>query len=221
MSLPSPTAAPQSLAAYSQSPSRLPSFSRLMDPDELGRAPREDIKKNGLSSPATLQPDEDGNPVLLDGRNRLDALALLGEEITLDNSDIFDTIPTWHRSLCLQGHQQEHPSPPSKGRGAGRPNREAAKADPTKSNRQIAKMAKASHPHVAKVRDGAQKAAYVETVSTSIDTKGRKQPVKRKAAKRKAPPKPESDAESSAAARKAFYLKEEPSAAQPEREAPS
>ena len=82
-------------------------------------------------------------------------------------------------------------------------------------------MAKANHPHVAKVRDRAEKAGYVETVSTSIDTKGRKQRAKRKAAKRKALPKPESDAESSAAARKAFYLKQERSAAQPEREAPS
>ena len=42
---------------------------------------------------ALAQDDADGNPVLLDGRNRLDALSLLGEEITLDNEFIFERVP--------------------------------------------------------------------------------------------------------------------------------
>jgi hypothetical protein len=53
------------------------------------------------------------------------------------------------------------------------------KANPTKSNRQIAEEAKVSHPHVAKVRSELEKSGDVETVSTSIDTKGRKQPAKK------------------------------------------
>jgi DNA-binding Lrp family transcriptional regulator len=53
------------------------------------------------------------------------------------------------------------------------------KADPTKSNRRIAKMAKASHPHVAKVREQLEKKGDVETVTTSVDTKGRQQPAKK------------------------------------------
>jgi predicted RNase H-like nuclease (RuvC/YqgF family) len=43
-----------------------------------------------------------------------------------------------------------------------------------------------AHPHVAKVRKRAEKAGDVETVTTSIDTKGRKQPAK------KAPMRPQS-----------------------------
>jgi hypothetical protein len=50
------------------------------------------------------------------------------------------------------------------------------KADPTTSNRQVAKLTDASHPHVAKVREHAEKAGDVETVTTSVDTKGRRQP---------------------------------------------
>ena len=53
------------------------------------------------------------------------------------------------------------------------------KAEPTKSNRQIAKMVGASHPHVAKVREQAEKTGDVETVTTSVDTKGRKQPARK------------------------------------------
>lgn len=68
------------------------------------------------------------------------------------------------------------------------------KADPTKSNRQVAKMVGASHPHVAKVREQAEKAGDVETVTTSVDTKGRKQPARktRQRTERTPPPaKPE------------------------------
>jgi hypothetical protein len=53
------------------------------------------------------------------------------------------------------------------------------KAEPTKSNRQIGKQVVASHPHVAKVRAEMEKTSDVETVTTSVDTKGRKQPAKR------------------------------------------
>src|SRR5262249_28024691 len=48
-----------------------------------------------------------------------------------------------------------------------------------KSNRQIAKTAGVSHPHVAKVRGDLERSGDVETVTTSIDTKGRKQPAKK------------------------------------------
>jgi len=51
--------------------------------------------------------------------------------------------------------------------------------DPQKSNRQIAKSAGVSHPHVAKVRAEMEKSGDVETVSTSVDTMGRQQPAKK------------------------------------------
>jgi ParB-like chromosome segregation protein Spo0J len=49
------------------------------------------------------------------------------------------------------------------------------KAAPEKSNRQIAKATGVSHPHVGKVRAEMEEAGDVETVSTSIDTRGRRQ----------------------------------------------
>src|SRR5262249_60198659 len=51
---------------------------------------------------------------------------------------------------------------------------------PTKPNRRVAKLAETSHPHVAKVREHAEKAGDVETVTTSVDTKGRKQLARKK-----------------------------------------
>ena len=53
------------------------------------------------------------------------------------------------------------------------------KATPQKSNRQIAKAVGVSHPHVGKIRTEMETAGDVETVSTSIDTKGRRQQAKR------------------------------------------
>jgi DNA-binding Lrp family transcriptional regulator len=53
------------------------------------------------------------------------------------------------------------------------------KANPTKSNRQIAKIVGASHPRVAKERKALEKSGDVETVTTSIDTQGRAQPAKK------------------------------------------
>jgi hypothetical protein len=49
------------------------------------------------------------------------------------------------------------------------------KADPTKSNRQIARLTDTSHPYVAEVRKQAERAGDVESVTTSVDTKGRRQ----------------------------------------------
>ena len=41
-------------------------------------------------------------------------------------------------------------------------------------------MVGASHPHIGKVRAELESTGDVETVTTSIDTKGRKQPIKKK-----------------------------------------
>jgi hypothetical protein len=50
------------------------------------------------------------------------------------------------------------------------------KASPEKSDRQLAKLTGVSQPHVGKVRRSLEQTGDVETVSTSTDTKGRKQP---------------------------------------------
>jgi hypothetical protein len=170
---------------------------------ELG----EDIKKNGLTSPIVLwQADPKAPEQLLDGRNRLDAIELVtgkpveigapsvmaGEDflacnrvITLDKS-----VDPYAYVISANIHRR-HLTAEQK--------RELIvkllKTTPEKSSRQIAKIVGRSHPHVAKVREELEKAGDVETVTTSIDTKGRKQPTKRKRpptedAKKAAVPKP-------------------------------
>jgi hypothetical protein len=59
------------------------------------------------------------------------------------------------------------------------------KAQPSKSNRQVAKTVGVSHPYVAAVRAELEKSGDVETVTTSIDTKGRKQPARKPAKKKR------------------------------------
>ena len=194
----------------------------------------DDINKNGLQIPIVVgRKDDGGTYTLLDGRNRLDALALLGQlgppvppkprergerrrgpppplsiidpddgpcvvsharfEITGSSSEADDdnslvTSLNVHRRHLTADQKRELIAT-------------LIKADPEKSNRQIAEQVKASHPHIAKVRKELEKTGDVETVSTSIDTKGRKQPAKRKgkatasksSPKRDAAPEPEPD----------------------------
>ena len=150
----------------------------LMSEAEL-EALAQDIKANGLRVLAGIQENSDGNPVLLDGRNRLDALSLLGEEITLDNRSIFGWVPDDTDPVAFivsNNIHRRHLTAEQKRDLIAK----LIKAQPSKSNRQIAATVKASHPTVAKVRDELEKKGDVETVTTSIDTKGRKQPAKKK-----------------------------------------
>jgi len=149
------------------------------DPEALKEL-AEDIRKHGLHNPCCLVEDEDGQVALFDGRNRLDALELIGEEITLDNMVVFerfpaDSIDVAERVISLNLHRR-HLDPRQKREAIAK----LIKDDPTKSNRQIAKMVDASHPHVAKVCSELEEAGDVETVTTSIDTAGRRQPLKKR-----------------------------------------
>lgn len=161
----------------------------LMAPDEQ-RALGEDIKQHGLRSPIVLWADA-GDPTkargkwqLLDGRNRLDAMELIG--IPLDN-DIFQKATTAkylfseddpYAYVISANIHRRHLTAEQKRELIAK----LIKADPTKSNRQIADQVKVSHPHVAKVRAGLETTGDVETVTTSIDTKGRRQPRRKPAA---------------------------------------
>src|SRR5262249_30240461 len=170
-----------------------------MPPDELG-ALGQDITNTGLTSRIVLwQPDSKSPARLLDGISRLDAIEIAtgspvivgapsimaGEHflacdkvIVLDSSvDPYSYVisANMHRRH-LTGEQRRHLIV------------KLLKADPTKSNRQIAKMVKASHPHVAKVREQAEKTGDVETVTTSIDTKGREQPARKSSTKPRGAP---------------------------------
>jgi hypothetical protein len=171
-----------------------------MTADEL-RELGEDIRENGMTSPIVLWvPDDAKKVLLLDGRNRLDALELVGIPIGFNRKEWCEGVPTsrgvpisWGVGRSIDVKYLKAPRDPydyvlsaniHRRHLTAEQKREIVakilKAQPEKSNRQIAKMAKVSHPHVAKVREELEATGDVETVTTSIDTKGRKQPAKRK-----------------------------------------
>jgi hypothetical protein len=214
----------------------------------------EDIKNNGLQTPIVIWETYSGSATrqsqrrrhhlepekyqeLIDGRNRLDALALLGLLDVDDNGDLCLN-KWWDKKQHEWVASDRYGAPPlatneldsgdpyaialsfnvHRRHLTGEQKRELIakliKTNPEKSNRQIADQVKASHPHVAKVRAELEKTGDVETVSTSIDTKGRKQPAKRKAKTPAAEPEPsaEDSAEDSAEARRAYYTEHEEAA---------
>jgi hypothetical protein len=145
-----------------------------LPPDEL-RALAADIKAHGLRSLVSIIEDANGNPLLLDGRNRLDALALLGEEITLDNSFIFDRVPSDtdpYAYVVSANIRRRHLTAKAKRDLIAK----LVKAAPEKSDRQIAAAVKSSHTTVATVRAKMEAKGDVAKLATSTDTKGRKQP---------------------------------------------
>ena len=168
---------------------------------ELGK----DIRANGLVSPIALwRASEDAQAELLDGRNRLDAIeGELGRPVRIA-SHTFRSLQTWHLEtdddrILIGGVEPDIVVLPvgtdpyayvtsvnlHRRHLTAEQKRDVIakliKAAPEKSNRQIAKQVEASHPHIAKIRAEMEKAGDVETVTTSIDTKGRRQQAKKKA----------------------------------------
>jgi hypothetical protein len=168
----------------------------LMSSDEL-QALGADIVKNGLTSPIVLWRVGPSPLYLLDGRNRLDAIEMTtgkpvevgapslmaGEFIATDKVIVLDgrSVDPWTYAISANIHRR-HLTIKDKDRLVV----ELLKADPTKSNRQVAKIVDASHPHVAKVREQAEQAGDVETVTTSVDTMGRRQRAKKTQKKKSA-----------------------------------
>jgi len=136
-----------------------------------------DIKQHGLRQPVSVIKDVDGNPVLLDGINRLDALELLGEEIALDNRAIFEQLPAdidADAFVVSQNIHRRHLSAEQKRELIGK----RLVADPSKSNLQIAREVRADDKTVASVRRELEARSEIPNVETRTDTRGRKQPTK-------------------------------------------
>jgi DNA-binding Lrp family transcriptional regulator len=157
----------------------------MMTPDEL-KALGEDIKKNRLHERVTLYGNFNAVETwqLLDGRNRLDAMELVGLPVFAANGEILAElwefrpdyqVDPYEFVLSANIHRRHLTADQKRDLIA-----EVLKAAPRKSNRQIAKAVGVSHPHVGKIRTEMESAGDVETVTTSIDTKGRKQQVKKK-----------------------------------------
>jgi hypothetical protein len=169
----------------------------------------DDIKKYGLTSPIILwnsgsNEKEEGDFVLLDGRNRLDALEAAGIPVLNRRSDFISLIGLASNSLneapikyvyanWVTGIKEEREVTPSVDPYAyvisanlhrrhltAEQKRELIakliKADPEKSDRQIAGIVKASPTTVGAVRDKLEEAGDVSNLDTHRDTRGRKQP---------------------------------------------
>ena len=154
----------------------------LMAADELA-AVGEDIKKNGLRVPIVLNrwgPSERWRS-LVDGRNRLDAMELVGLEVVRDGKLNRELVKT----AILEGDPYEYVISANIHRRhlTAEQKRDLIaqliQQQPEKSNRQIAATVKVSHPTVAKVRGALEKKGDVGKVTTSIDTRGRRQPTKK------------------------------------------
>ena len=189
----------------------------LLSPEEL-RELADRIAANGLLERVTISLNPDEKPTLLDGRNRLDALELLGCKIFHNGKD---GKIDWHHwvkaknikdgmgSIIFEIHfgdpiafiidkniHRRHLTSEQKGDLIDR----VLKIDPTKSDRQIGEMTDSDHKTVALRRRKAEARGELPHVETRTDTKGRKQPARRR---RKGPEPvdhPEVDANAKAAA---------------------
>jgi hypothetical protein len=148
----------------------------LLPPEELKEL-ADDIKANGLQLRAVLC--KDGCELaLLDGRNRLDAIELafgpIGREVELSGQPIYRVTktPDPYDYVIAVNLRRRHLNREQK--------RELMaallKANPEKSNRQIAKTVKASDHTVGTVRTEMEGRAQIAHVETRTDSKGREQP---------------------------------------------
>jgi hypothetical protein len=181
----------------------------LMSPEEL-RTLADDIKEHGLRSPIILCQegwrDKDGAIWLLDGRNRLDALALLGwlepprerskrepakkyRRFVRDNplaisdecpcSDVprFQTYSNCDPyALALSLNIHRRHLKPEEKRDLIA---KLLKAKPETSDRSIGEIVDADHKTVAKVRARLEDVGTIPHVEKRTDSKNRKQPAKK------------------------------------------
>jgi hypothetical protein len=154
----------------------------LMSESEL-RELGENIKANGLFSRIALYKGK-----LLDGRNRLDAAELVGggkavETIraALESSDgsifqiVSNDVDPYEYAVAANLHRR-HLTPKKKRELIAK----VLKAKPEASNAAVAKQVKADDKTVAKVRGELESRSEIPNVNIRTDSKGRKQPAKRK-----------------------------------------
>jgi ClpX C4-type zinc finger len=173
-----------------------------LPPDELHTL-SEDIKKNGLRIAVTVwKKQKHFPPELLDGRNRLDGIEAAGLTIWVENRgtesdpairlsmrqsskdmwwpiEVIETrgdqgIDPYAYVLSANIHRR-HLSVEQKRELIGK----LIKAQPEKSDRQIAKRVKASHHTVGDVRAKMESRGQVAHVETRTDSKGLQQPAKK------------------------------------------
>ena len=158
-----------------------------------------DIKRNGLQTSIVIwSPEANAEPQLLDGRNRLDALALIGQlavdeqgRLCIRKTDgTLEPIDQQHivggdpekLAYSLNVHRR-HLSPELKRDLIA----QLLKKQPEASDRQIGKQIKADNKTVAAVRSDLERREEIPHVKVRTDAKGRNQPARkqRKTAKPK------------------------------------
>jgi len=149
----------------------------LMPPDEL-RVLGEDIMKNGLRSPIVLWRADDKTPaVLLDGRNRLDAIEMApGSPVEVRNVVVLDHTTDPYAFVISTNIHRRHLTAEKKRELIAN----LLKAQPDRSDRQIAATVKADHKTVGAVRTGLEARGEIPHVGNRQDSKGRKQPTAKK-----------------------------------------
>jgi hypothetical protein len=174
----------------------------MMSESEL-RELGEDIKKNGLMQTIVYckaPGDKKAPPVLLDGRNRLEAMELLGIATVDENGIVRD-----RNGAIYNGTELAYPSLPDRdpyelvlSLNIHRRHLNAEqkrdliakllKAKPGDSNRKIAKQVKADDKTVASVRRDLESTAEIPKLdkTTGVDGKARSKSKRKKSAKRQA-----------------------------------
>jgi hypothetical protein len=155
----------------------------LMSRDEL-LALGEDIKKNGLRNRVAVIDVPDDKPMLIDGRNRLDAAELVGLGIDLEKV-------VWRPASCQKcgpgfdpyayvisaNIHRRHLTAEQKRKVIA----DLIKATPVKSNRAIGEMVKADKNKVKAVRSELEASGEVAPVEKTVgkDGRARKQPTRK------------------------------------------
>ena len=125
-----------------------------------------------------------GATQLLDGRNRLDAMELVGDRFVGDDgkidhpkiSSVVDAAVDPYTFVISANIHRRHLTAEKKRELIAK----LLKATPEKSDRQIAETVKASHHTVGAVRAEQESRGQIVHVETRTDTKGRAQPAKKK-----------------------------------------
>jgi hypothetical protein len=185
----------------------------IISPDEqkvLGA----DIRKNGQRVAITVwKAQKHSRPVLLDGRNRLDAMEAVGIEIRVDqvgtdlnpSVKLFKHMPPdgmwWPIEITeLSGGDTDayvistnlhrrHLNAEQKRDVIAK----MLKATPEKSDRQIAEQIKSNRTTVGQIRKRLETSGDVSIVDTRTDTKGRRQPARKPPEAAPSAPNPEQD----------------------------
>lgn len=150
--------------------------------DEL-RELGEDIKRRGLQSPISIFTGEDGVERLLDGINRLDAMEMVGIDIVKDGDINRDIVPAENIAGNVDPYAyvlsanllRPHLTTEQKRNVIA----ELLKANPEKSNRQIAKMVGVDHKTATKVRREKEATGEIPQLKTTKGKDGKLRPARK------------------------------------------